>query len=181
MLRRCLWSRVLLAATLLLPVWTSSVTAAAPPGGTLNATKTRVSWQGQFYAAAATVDPTLCPPGAVDPVNIFCDHFQLAVGAAGSIKVTISWPSPHCQTNPTNPTPGAPCEASGNDFDLYVYDSNSLLVGSSASPNPPGNSETVTFAATAQTYEVRVIPFFVVNSDYAGTATLQVSPHRPPH
>jgi hypothetical protein len=70
-----------------------------------------------------------------------------------------------------------PCQSGdSNDFDLYVYDSNQMLVASSANPQPPSPpTESVSFTATPQTYEVRVVPFAVVDSDYAGTATLAPS------
>jgi hypothetical protein len=157
---------VSLAVIGLVMTWTTVASAAIPAAGTAP-----TSWQGQYYGAISVADPTLCPPGAADPGNTICDHFALTVSSAGNVTVTITWPSANCANNPTNPTPGTPCDTSGNDFDLYVYDSNNMLVASSANPNPPGNSESASFSATAQTYEVRVVPFFVVNSDYAGTAT----------
>jgi hypothetical protein len=164
---------VAVLAALWLALEQGSAKAAIPPGGTIGNASPSTSWQGQYYATASVTDPTLCPPGAADPGNVICDHFALTVQNAGTVTVTITWPSSTCASNPTNPTPSTPCNTDGNDFDLYVYDSGNMLVASSANPNPPGNSETVTFAATAQTYEVRVIPFFVVNSDYAGTASFQ--------
>jgi Calx-beta domain-containing protein/pre-peptidase len=145
--------------------------AAIPPGGTIGTATSSVSWQGQYYAVAAVDDPNLCPPGALDPGDTICDHFALTVQNPGTVTVTITWPSANCANNPTNPTPGVPCDTDGNDWDLYVYDSAGMLVAASANPNPPGNSESTSFTATAQTYEVRVVPFFVVNSDYSGTAT----------
>jgi pre-peptidase len=160
-----------LAMALCVLAFPGAVRAAAPAGGTIGPGSSSVSWTGQYYAAAAVSDPTLCPPAAVDPTNTICDHFALTVSSAGTVTVGITWPSPTCADNPTNPTPGTPCDVSGNDFDLYVYNSLGLLVASSADPNPPGSSEAVAFAATPQTYEVRVVPFFVVNSDYAGEAT----------
>src|SRR5438094_1168896 len=86
-------------------------------------------------------------------------------------QVTINWPSPNCQSNPTNVL-HVPC-ASGdlNDFDVYVYDSNGVLVESAANTGP-GPETTPAFAVTPGTYEVRVVPFDVTLSDYRGTATL---------
>jgi hypothetical protein len=111
-----------------------------------------VSWQGQFYAAAAVVDPILCPPAAADPINLICDHFQLSVQDAGTVAVTISWAT------------------ADDDFDLYVFDSTGLLVASSADTGT--TSETVSFSSPPASYEVRVVPFEVSASDYQGTATL---------
>jgi hypothetical protein len=132
-------------------IWTGTAQAAIPAGGTIGPATPSVSWQGQFFAAGAISDPTLCPPAAGDPLNVVCDHFSLTVTAAGNVTVTITWPS------------------ADDDFDLFVFDAANNEVANSQ--NIGTTSEEVTFAATAQTYEVRVIPFFVVASDYSGTAT----------
>ena len=148
-----------------------SARAATPSAGTISAGSPTTSWQGQFYDRAQTFDPILCTPQALDPINAICDHFQLTVQDAGVVTVSISWPSPGCQTNPTNVLM-VPCSSADiNDFDLYVYDSTNTIVASSANTGPTEGP--VTFTATAgATYEVRVIPFDVTLSDYQGTATL---------
>jgi hypothetical protein len=143
---------LLVVAALMLALGQGSARAATPPGGTVSAANPTTSWQGEFYTATSVPDPILCPPGAVDPINLICDHFELTVQTAGTVGVTINWPS------------------ADDDFDLYVYDSTNTIVASSADVGT--TSESVTFAADAATYEVRVIPFNVVASAYSGTATL---------
>jgi hypothetical protein len=144
---------VVAALTLALAFGQGSARAATPTGGTISAGSPTVTWQGEFYAATAVPDPLLCPPGTVDTIDLICDHFALTVATAGSVGVTINWPS------------------NVDDFDLYVYDSTNMEVASSADVGT--TSESVTFTATAgTTYEVRVIPFNVVASAYNGVATL---------
>lgn len=115
-----------------------------------------MAWEGQHYAAAATLFPELCPPEA-DPANVLCDHFFLTVEGAGEVAVEIAWPS------------------ADNDFDLYVYDDDTgALVASSAQGGT--TSERATFQnAETNTYEVRVNPFLVTDSAYDGTATFAES------
>jgi hypothetical protein len=147
--------RVLLVvvAALTLALGQGSARAANPAGGTISAGSPTVTWQGEFYTATAVPDPLLCPPAAIDPINLICDHFLLTVAAAGTVGVSINWPS------------------TDDDFDLYIYDSTNMEVASSADVGT--TSESVTFTATANTtYEVRVIPFNVVASAYSGVATL---------
>jgi hypothetical protein len=140
-------------AALMLALGQGSARAATPPGGTVSAANPTTSWQGEFYTAMVVLDPMACPPAAADPINLICDHFELTVATAGTVAVTINWSS------------------SNDDFDLYVYDSTNTIVASSADAGT--TSESATFTATADTtYEVRVIPFNVVASDYTGTATL---------
>src|SRR5438067_9776216 len=128
---------------------TGAAGAAVPPAGTLGPTTPFIAWQGQAYASA--VGGGSCPPQAVDPANVVCDHFTLDVQAAGPVTVAISWPDP------------------ATDFDLYVFSGATLVASSTASS---GTSESVTFAADATTYEVRVVPVFVDSpSSYSGTAS----------
>jgi hypothetical protein len=165
----------LVVAALLLALGQGSARAATPPGGTVSSTQLSTAWQGQFYARAQTIDPTLCPEQALDPTNTICDHFQLTVASAGTAQVTIDWPSPNCQANPTNLL-HVPCTPAGiSDFDVYVYDSAGVFVAGSANTGP-GPETTEPFAVTPGTYEVRVLPFDVTLSDYQGTATLTPTP-----
>jgi hypothetical protein len=178
---------IIVAALVALATWVGSATAAIPPGDSIGTAKTQTSWQGQYYATATRPDPFVCPPAASDPGNSLCDHFELDVQNRGDVTVRIDWPSPNCATNPTrfDPVTGAPlgpCQGSSDDdFDLYVYDANNMLVASSVTPNPAFETafEEVTFAATPQTYEVRVVPFDVNFSDYQGTATFAPPPPPP--
>src|SRR4051794_31173385 len=105
---------VVAALMLALAFGLGSARAATPAGGTVSAGSPTVTWQGEFYTLTALPDPLLCPPAAVDPVNLICDHFALTVTNAGSVGVSINWPS------------------TADDFDLYVYDSTNMEVASSA-------------------------------------------------
>jgi len=154
------------ASTLLIP----SGRAASPSSGTITDTSTSTSWTGQFYAASSVALPDQCPP-SIDPFNLICDHFFLTLnlpgGATfwqthvGSVVITIQWTS------------------SDNDFDLYIYrQSDGQQVASSASGGTV--SEQVALQSPLPgTYEVRVVPFLVTLSDYAGTAQL-FSVNQPP-
>ena len=108
---------LLVVAALMLALGLGSARAATPPAGSVSTGSPTVTWQGQFYTAAAVVDPSLCPPAAIDPINLICDHFTLTVVNAGTVGVSINWPS------------------FIDDFDLYVYDSTNTLVTSSANTN----------------------------------------------
>lgn len=144
---RVAFPALVVAAALALAFGEGSAKAAAPSGGLSNPATT---WGGQFYGVPV-IDPTLCLPASLDLLNATCDHFSLDVPAAGTEQVGISWSS------------------ADNDFDLYVYDSSGNLVA--ASDGGWGTSEIVTFApAAAGRYEIRVVPFFVVASDYSGSA-----------
>ena len=141
--------------------------AAVPPAATLGPATPTVAWQGQPYAVGLT-DPSLCPPQAVDPGNVICDHLALDVQEAGTITVSISWPVPD------------------DDFDLYVCTLAAAATCTSggavaSSTAGSGTSETVTFAAPGPgQYEVRVVPVFIgIPSAYDGTASW-AAPAAPP-
>jgi hypothetical protein len=142
--------------------------AATPAQGSISPAVPSTAWDGKFYAATVVPDPNACTAGATDPIDLICDHFRLNVNSpfAGQrdVTVTITWAD------------------AINDFDLYVFTCPAVdaagkctmpgdLVASSAQAGT--TSESVTFPATAGSrFEVRVIPFDVVASDYRGTATL---------
>ncbi len=131
--------------------------AAVPASGTVGPSATDTAWTGQFYAVAATTVPEECP-AAADPANLLCDHFFLTVDVApeywdthtGGVEITINWGD------------------NGNDFDMYVYDSSGVQVGSSGAGGT--TSERVFIDEASGTYEVRVVPFLIVNSGYTGAA-----------
>jgi hypothetical protein len=138
----------------------SATPAATPSGGTISPTMTSVSWTGQFYAVQATPVPDACAP--VDPLNATCDHFSLTVDVppsywdthTGGADIQINW------------------QSSDNDFDLYIYDNGGNLVGQSASSGTTSERFLVQNANSDQSpYDVRVVPFLVVASDYSGSAT----------
>jgi hypothetical protein len=139
--------------------------AATPTAGTIDSGSPTAAWVGQFYAVAATAVPEACPP--VDPTNAVCDHFFLTVNVTptywdtntGGAEISITWAD------------------SNNDFDLYVYDSNGTQVAFSASG---GTTSEIAFVQNASgTYEVRVVPFLVVASNYNGTARFVSQPGGP--
>lgn len=157
------WIAAIAIAALLSPLAPTRVRAATPPSGTIGPAVTAASWTGNFFAAAATADPAACPPP--DPAGL-CDHFMLTVDVAasywttntGGAEVSISWPS------------------ADNDFDLFVY-KDGVLVKSSASGGT--TTERVLIPSAFGTYEVRVVPFLVVNSGYNGTAGFVSRPGGP--
>ncbi len=148
-----------LAATAV-QVGSQPATAADPDSGTVSPTNPTVNWQGQFYAAGATVDPELCPPKSEDPEDLVCDHFTLNVPVAqsywdtrdGGAEVTITWGD------------------SADDFDMYIYKGGDLVASSAQGGT---SKETAVISEPSGTYEVRVLPFLVTNSAYQGTATFQ--------
>jgi hypothetical protein len=153
-----LTSLMLMGALLIAPGAERRAEAATPATGTVGTSSPSVSWTGQLYAAMSTAVPEACPPDA-DPLNLRCDHFTLKVDVApsywdthsGGVDVAISWSDPN------------------NDFDLFVYDSSGNQVGSSASGGT--TSERAFVANPSGSYEVRVVPFLVIASDYKGVAT----------
>jgi hypothetical protein len=141
--------------------------AATPSNGTVTATSTTVQWNGQLYAVAAVAVPDQCPP-AIDPVNAICDHFFLNIDLpsnfwaqnTGQVTIRIDWASDL------------------NDFDLFIYNSNGQQVDSSAAGGT--TSEVVSLESPDPgIYEVRVVPFLVIASDYKGMATLNFTPGAP--
>jgi len=146
----------------------SSAEAAVPPAGTIGPAPGSVTWQGMFYLAQATPVPEACAP--VDPTFATCDHFSLTVDVpstywssnTGGADISISWGSPD------------------NDFDLYVYDNSGTLVGSSAAGGTTSERVFVDSASSAGSpYDVRVVPFLIVASDYSGTAGFVSQPGGP--
>src|SRR2546428_12667640 len=135
--------------------------AATPSGSTITDTAPSTSWQGQFYALAFTADPAQCP-GAIDTLNVLCDHFYLNINLpgtfwqthTGSVAITIQWAS------------------SSSDFDLYIYrQRDGQQVGVSASGGT--TSEQVALQRPMPgVYEVRAVPVLVTAADYTGSAIL---------
>src|SRR5439155_23341258 len=106
-----------------------------------------VGWQGQHYTLAATAEEAACPPQAVDPMNLVCDHFSLTVAVdpsywqtnTGSAVVDIAWAD------------------SSNDFDLYIFDKDGNEVDSSTQGGT--TSERASIPQPSGTYDVVVVPF----------------------
>lgn len=138
--------------------------AASPSSGTIDPTNQILSWQGAFYAFGVNADPAQCPPAA-DPLNLLCDHFFLNINLpssfwltnTGSVTITITWPSSTTQ----------------NDFDLFVYrQSDGAQVASSTLGGGETQEQVVLQNPIPGVYEVRVVPFLVVDSSYSGSASL---------
>lgn len=153
----------LIGAAVLAAVGAGSVGGATPTTGSVGPTSTTTTWAGKFYSAAgnvggATGDVVPCTSAALDPSDAVCDHFTVTANtpagywntSSGGLSVTIAWPS------------------ADNDFDLFIYDAAGNLADSSAQGGT--TYEQVFVPLAAGTYEVRVVPFLVVESGYSGTA-----------
>ncbi len=146
------------AAAVLSASLVSVANAATQSSGTIDATTTTQSWQGKSYAASVAPDPELCPSVAADPDNTICDHYTLNVAVdpsdwtthSGGAEVAVSWPD------------------AADDFDLYVYKDGELVASSAAGGT---TSEKAVISKASGTYEVRVLPWAVTDSGYAGAAT----------
>jgi hypothetical protein len=141
---------------------------ADPDSGTVSPTGPSTAWAGQHYALAATTLPEQCPPAA-DPLNVLCDHFFLTIDVpldfwdthTGQVTIRIEWPS------------------SDDDFDLYVYDPDGGLAGSSAAGGTTLEEVAILAPRPGGTYEVRVVPFLIIDSGYNGQASLIFTPGGP--
>jgi hypothetical protein len=156
-----------MATAVLWGVTATGAGAASPSGATVGPAHPGAGWNGKVFVAAATASPALCPLPA-DANNVLCDHFKLTVGVApsywtthsGGISVAIHWGS------------------GSNNFDLYLYDSSGRQVAASASAS--GTRESVSLPRASGTYEVRVVPKFVANSGYSGSASFSSRANPPP-
>jgi hypothetical protein len=145
----------------------SGGTAATPSSGTVGPAATSVTWQSPFYAAGATAISTAngstgtnpCPPPETDPLSLICDQFKLTVDVpasywdthSGGVQVKIEWPNNGV-----------------NDFDLFVYNAD----GNEVAKDAGGSDPELAFIPNATgVYDVVVIPFSVVATQFTGTAT----------
>ncbi len=150
--------RILLALVLAVALAAGATVAfaAEPTSGTVSPSAPELTWQGAAFTLASVDGPDAC--GADD-----CDSFALTVDpedvSGGEVGVSIAWTLP------------------SDDFDLYAY-RDGTEVASSAQGGT--TSESVTLPAAAATYEIRVVPFTVVDSDYVGTATFAAGSAPPP-
>jgi len=137
--------------------------AADPDQGSVSLDQTQTGWNGKEYASGASSVPEERSAQAVCavPGDELCDHFELTVdvdsshwdGNRGGVQVQIAWPSEQ------------------DDFDLYVYDAQGNPVGSSA--NAGTSSERVFIENASGDYQVRVVPWEVTESGYAGGAWIE--------
>src|ERR671915_20562 len=137
--------------------------AADPNQGTVSLEQTNTGWNGKEYATGATSVPESRSAQVVCavPTDDLCDHFDLTadIDAShwethnGGVEVLISWAS------------------ETDDFDLYVYDAAGNVVGSAA--NAGTSSERVFIEDATGEYKVRVVPWDVTDSGYAGGAWIE--------
>lgn len=138
--------------------------AASPASGTLLRARPWVTWSGGPYVLSEPnyVNAT-CLGGARDPL---CDHYALKVdlGEAARIQVSVT-------TSGANPNDGIQ-PLDGNDYDLYVYSPEGVLLAYAA--NTQGNERLIFQHRSrfkGRPYEVRVHPWFVrPGSTYKGSA-----------
>jgi hypothetical protein len=122
--------------------------AADPSGGDLSSAKDEVTWSGGPLFVS---NPALCLT-STDPT---CDSFRLTVSSPAIQRVLVAI---------------APLEGyEQDDYDLFVYDDQGLLLGSSTKPD---GFESVVFEHNGSSfYEVRVQPWLVTaGSRYTGVA-----------
>lgn len=127
----------------------SGALAAEPGSGTLSPDSSSVGWTGGPFLVS---NPAACVPGG--PA---CDTFQLTLvpPSQGDYVVEITTASAN----------------DGDDYDLFVFDSEGNQVGSAATAS--GNEKVTLVNPPADTYDVVVQPFLVAaGSTYDGQATL---------
>ena len=148
-------------ASLVTGALSAPASAASPSEGSISDTSPNTTWAGQFYPVGGTTLPEECPPP--DPANVRCDHFFLTIAFTdpgfwdshtGQVTIRIEWPS------------------SDNDFDLYVYGPDGGGLAGSSAAGGTTSEEVALLSPTPGTYEVRVVPFLVINSGYNGQASL---------
>jgi hypothetical protein len=137
--------------------------AADPNQGTVSLDQTQTGWTGKHYAStsAPVLEARSAQAVCAVPGDEICDHFDLTADVdashwdsnRGGVEVLISWAS------------------ETDDFDLYVYDAQGNPVGSSA--NAGTSSERVFIENASGDYQVRVVPWDVTDSGYAGGAWVE--------
>jgi choice-of-anchor B domain-containing protein len=137
--------------------------AADPNEGSVSLDQTSTGWNGKHYASGASSVPESRSAQVVCtvPGDDLCDHFDLTADIdpshweanRGGVEVVISWPS------------------ETDDFDLYVYDAAGNTVGTSN--NAGTSSERVFIENASGEYQVRVVPWDVTDSGYAGGARVE--------
>src|ERR687895_87317 len=137
--------------------------AADPNQGTVSLEQTNTGWTGKHYAStsAPVLEARSAQAVCAVPGDEICDHFDLTADVdashwdanRGGVEVLISWASEE------------------DDFDLYVYDAQGNPVGSSATSG--GSSERVFIENASGDYQVRVVPWDVTDSGYAGGAWIE--------
>lgn len=150
---------LILFIVLVLSLLGRNISASDPESGTLNAPEgsgtASVTWEGGPYTVA-TPDPTLCVDSAVN-----CDVFELTLNIpndywdthAGEVTIAINW------------------ESTGDDFDMFIYDSDGNQVDSATSGGT--SSETIVLQKPeAGIYTIEVVAWLTINATYSGIATI---------
>jgi hypothetical protein len=139
--------QALVLLALLVIVSPVAALAAEPSNGTLSSAKDEVTWSGGAVAS----NPLLCV-GTSDPT---CDTFRLTVSSPSIQRVLVAI------------APGEGYEE--DDYDLFVFDDQGALLGSSASS---GGKESIVFNHTGSAfYDIQVQPWLVTpGSNYRGVA-----------
>ncbi|MGH2782105.1 MAG: choice-of-anchor B family protein [Thermoleophilaceae bacterium] len=137
--------------------------AADPNEGSVSLEQVKTGWNGKQYASGMTSLPeaNTVKAACTVPGDELCDHFDLNVdidqshweSSNGGVQVQIAW------------------ESESDDFDLYVFDAAGNAVGSSASAGT--SSERVFIDDASGEYQVRVVPWDVTDSGYAGGAWVE--------
>lgn len=142
--------RLAVATTMTMTLLLSPERAAAaePSGGDLSGPGDEVIWQG---GPMFVTNPVACAT-STDPA---CDHFRLTISSNAVQRVVVAI---------------APAEGyETDDYDLFVYDDQGVLVGSSAGED--GYESVVIENGGAPYYEVRVQPWLITpGSQYTGVA-----------
>jgi choice-of-anchor B domain-containing protein len=156
---------VLLLAVVIAAGGVLAITAGAadPNKGDVSLDQTKTGWNGKEYATGMSMLPESrsAQVACTVPTDDICDHFELNADVdashwesnRGGVEVLISWAD------------------ETDDFDLHVYDSAGNVVGSAT--NAGTTSERVFIENASGTYQVRVVPWDVTDSGYAGGAWIE--------
>jgi hypothetical protein len=145
----------LLAVGLSVAIGAAPAGAATPASGRLTPAQPSLTWQGEHFPLGSFATSLVCATG------LTCDYFQLQVSPGrfyrtnprGGVRIRLAW------------------EDVGNDFDLLVFDADT---GEEAGSSLQGgtSSEQVFLKGASGAYDVLVVPFLVLDSEYSGTARL---------
>jgi hypothetical protein len=154
--------RATLAASTILVLVGSGVAAASnPPASSLAApasgkTSTTSAWSGGPITAVNPLIPSACTEAT-------CDEHEL----------TVDLPAGYWDTHDGSVTVDLTWAQSTDDFDLWVYDADGTIVGSSLYGVESEHAELGELAPG--TYTVQVVPIHAVNGTFDAKATLTVT------
>ncbi|TJY56657.1 hypothetical protein E4T66_19025 [Sinimarinibacterium sp. CAU 1509] len=138
------------------------VFAADPSSGTLSPTTSELSYTSGPFIVSNPVGVTANgAPDCIDPA-LPCDDFAL----------NVALPDDYDQTNP-----GAVIrvavgwDAPADDFDIFLYDGDSIIAQSASSANP--EVMTISAGAGARALTVRIVPYTVTGSSTSTLITLE--------